>query len=197
MYATGAALHPWWHVRLDGAGEAAGRPGSKRCGAGPAVRPCPAHRPTAQGNPPKPDPPLPPTSLFQPHSYAGTPGFPAGPEKGNAERASKSCHHHELPPPRTSPSLLAAIRALAPPGALDPGPSPRLEDTPAGGGPLSPASPSPCRLLLPGGHAVMTPQPANPAAHSHPDSPFPSKPKSAYKLSSPSQSLLNPKRPFC
>lgn len=141
-----------------------------------------------QGIHPSPDHSTPPT-LPQPHSTLNT-RLPGWTGKKETLRALLKAATTTLPPPGDQRWLRS--RALAPsaPGSL-PLPGSR---TLRREGPLSPASPSPCRLL-PGRHAVC-PQPADPAAHSHPDSPFPSKPKSAYNPS-PSQSLLNPKRPFC
>ena len=94
---------------------------------GSAVRSGPAHWPTALGNPPKPSLlPPPPASLYAEH-----PASWSDRENRNAERASKSCHHHALPPPRTSPS--GCDPSPRPTGALDPSPSPVFEDTPTGG----------------------------------------------------------------
>lgn len=95
-----------------------------RCGGQPSD---PAHWPTALGNPPKPSLlPPPPASLYAEH-----PACWSDRENRNAERASKSCHRHALPPPRTSPS--GCDPSPRPTGALDPSPSPVFEDTPTGG----------------------------------------------------------------
>lgn len=113
-----------------------------------------------------PLPPLTPAASLSAENLA----FWLDRENGTDESASKSCHHHALPPPRPAPASAALPLSRTSPsdhdpsprptGALAPGPSPRLEDTPAVGSTLSPITVSPADPL-PGGHAVMT-QPADP-----------------------------------
>ena len=139
---------------------------------GPAVRSGPAHWPTALGNPPKPCLlPPPPASLYAEH--------PASWSDRKTEtlrellKAATTTRSHPQ-----GPALLAATRALAPPAPWTPAP-PQCSRT------LRPVGPAHSCVTVP----LQTPSrwarcddstACGPATHSYPDSPFPSKPKSAY-----------------